>query len=91
MVFCMCRGVEAPFVRNYTHTHTPHIPTLPPSPLLAWAAASIGDSFLTTQPIEKIFVATNVSFYDASKECSLDDFYSVLIRQCAAGFHSWLW
>ena len=22
MVFCMCWGVETPFVRNYTHTHT---------------------------------------------------------------------
>ena len=24
MVFCMCWGVETPFVRNYTHTHTIH-------------------------------------------------------------------
>ena len=24
MVFCLCWGVEAPFVRNYTHTYTTH-------------------------------------------------------------------
>ena len=77
--------------KQTTHTHTHHIPTLPLSPLLALAAASNGHSILATWSIETIFIATDAPFQGTFNECRFVALASVLTKQRATGFHSWLW
>ena len=57
----------------------------------AGPVVSIDCCVFVTLSIDKIFVATDAPFQDASNECWFVAFHSVLTRQWAPGFRSWLW